>query len=64
MQSAVSYIPYVTYSKEKTDNIITFAHFEEGYLLSETCNDTESGNKYDDNSNLAPLMSEEDMDAV
>ena len=35
----VSYIPCATYSKEETGNIITFAQFEEGDLLSETRDD-------------------------
>ena len=38
-------------------NIITFTQFEEGGLLSESCNDMESGNKFDDNSTPAPLIS-------
>ena len=46
---AVSYIPYDTFSKEKTGDIITFAQFGEGGLLSEYCNNTESGNEADDN---------------
>ena len=33
MQPAVLYIPYATYSHEKTGGIITFALFEEGGLL-------------------------------
>ena len=49
MQPAVSYVPYAKYSRGETGNIITFAQFEEGDLLSEICNDTESGNKYDEN---------------
>ena len=47
----VSYIPCATSSREQTGNIITFTQFEEGgllyetqNLLSETCDDTESGN--------------------
>ena len=36
MSPSVTYTPYATYSKEQTDNIITFAKFEEGSLLSET----------------------------
>ena len=47
--TAVPYIPYATSSKENTGDIITFTNFEEGDLLSEICNDTESGNKYDTN---------------
>ena len=35
----VSYIPDATSSKEQTGSIITFAQFEVGNLLSETCND-------------------------
>ena len=57
MQLAVSYIPYATYLKEQTEDIIMFAHFEEGDLLSETCNDTEIGDEYGDDSTLAPLIS-------
>ena len=41
-----------------------FAQFEEGVLLSETRNDRESGDKYDDDSNIAPLVSESEMDAM
>ena len=29
MRPAVTYTPYATSSKEKTGNVITFAHFEE-----------------------------------
>ena len=36
----VSCIPYATYSRRKTGDIITFAQFEEGHLLSETREDT------------------------
>ena len=45
---AVSYTPYATPPKEQTGNIITFAHIEEGDLLSETRESTESGDKYDE----------------
>ena len=45
---AVSYTPYATSPKEQTGNIITFAHIEEGDLLSETRESTESGDEYDD----------------
>ena len=54
----------------KTVDIIKFAQFEKGNLWSETHNlisetheDTESGNEYDDYSTIAPLISEEEMDA-
>ena len=43
MRPAVTYTPYTTSSKEQTGDVITFTHLEEGNLLSETCNDTESG---------------------
>ena len=57
MQPSVSYIPYATSSREKTGNIITFLQFEEGDLLSETCEGTERGKNNDDNSTDAPLLS-------
>ena len=66
MRREVSFIPCATSSKEQTGNIITFAHFEEKSLLSEAQNllyetwgNTESGNKYDDNYTMTPLISEE-----
>ena len=66
MRLDVSYTLYATYSREKTGNMITFSQFEEGNLLSETYNllsetrdDEEIGNKYDDVSNMPPLISEE-----
>ena len=49
MQPSVSYTPYTTSSREKTGDIITFTQFEEGNLLSETYEDTESNNEPDDN---------------
>ena len=44
-----SYIHYATSSREQTGDIITSKKFEEGNLLSETCDNTEIGNEYDDN---------------
>ena len=61
---AVSYITCATSPKEQNGNIITFAQFDEGRLLSETRNDAESGDKSDDNSIMSPLPSEEEMDAM
>ena len=58
MHPAVSYTSYAAYLKEKTGNIITFTQFEEGGLLSETCDDAESGDESDDNSIMPPLSSE------
>ena len=60
----MSYIPYATYSREQTSNIITFAQFEEGNLLSEIHDDMYSDNNYDDYSTLPQLISEEEIDAV
>ena len=45
MRPAVTYTPYATSSKEQAGDVITSAHFEEGGLISETHNDTESGDK-------------------
>ena len=61
MRSAVTYTPYVTSSKEQTGNVITFAQFEEGNIITETRNDAESGEKFD---NELIMMSEQDMDAI
>ena len=53
----VKYTPCATSSREQTGNIITFAQFEEGNLLSETRNDAESGDKSGDNSIMPTLIS-------
>ena len=59
MRPAVTYTPYATSSKEQTGDVITFAQFEEVNLLSETRNDTKSG----DESNSESIMaSEKDME--
>ena len=59
MRPSVTYTPYATSSKEQTGDVITFAQFEEGNLLSETCNDTESSDKSDSES---IMISEKDME--
>ena len=64
MQPEVSYIPYATSSKEKTGDIIAFAQFEEGGLLSESCDGAEISDKYDDNSTLPHLISETKIDEI
>ena len=61
MCPTVTYTPYATSFKEQTGDVITFAYFEEGNLLSETRNDAESGNKSD---NESIMMSKQDMDAM
>ena len=47
MIPAVTYTPYATSSKEQTGNVITFAQFEVGNILTEICNDAESGDESD-----------------
>ena len=64
MRPAVTYTPCATSSREQTGDIITFAQFEEGNILAKTCNNAESGEEYDDNSIIPPLLSKEDMDAL
>ena len=59
MRPEVTYTPYATSSQEQTSDVITFAQFEEGNLLSETRNDTESGDKSNSES---IMMSERDME--
>ena len=61
MHLAVTYTPYATFSKEETGNVITFAQFEEGNILTETRNDAESG---DESNNESIIMSEQDMGAI
>ena len=47
MRPEVTYTPYATSSKEQTGYVITFAQFEEGNILTETRNDSESGDESD-----------------
>ena len=56
MRPTVTYTPYATSSKEKTGNLITFAQFDEGNLLTETRNDTESS---DESNNQSIMMSKQ-----
>ena len=58
MRPAVTYTPYATSSKEQTGDIITFAQFEEGNILTETRNDAESG---EESNNESIIMSKQDM---
>ena len=64
MSPAVSYIPCATSLRGETCNTITFSHFEEGGLLSETHENVEISDEYDDNSIMPPLISEEEMDVM
>ena len=59
MPLTMMYTPYATSSKEQTGDVITFTQFEEGKLLTETRNDTESGDKPD---SKPIMMSEQDME--
>ena len=59
MRPEVMYTPYVKSSKEKTGVVITFTQFEEGEILTETRNNTESGHESDSES---LMMNEQDMD--
>ena len=61
MRPAVTYTPYSTYSRKQTGDIINFAQFEEGVVLTKTGNDEESG---DESDNKSIMMSEQDMDAI
>ena len=47
MRPTVTYILYAMSSKEQTGDVITFAQFEEGNLITETRKYTESGDKSD-----------------
>ena len=64
MHLYVTYTPCAESSRKKTVYIIAFAQFEEGNLLSETCNDAESGYEANDGSIMPPLLSEEEMDVI
>ena len=52
MRPTVTYTPYAASYKEQTGKVITFAQFDEGNLLSETRNDTESGDESNSESNM------------
>ena len=61
MHPTVTYTPYATSSKEQTGDVVAFTQFEEGNLLIETRNDTESGDKPDSKS---IKMSEQDIENI
>ena len=61
MRPAVTYNPYATSLREQTGNLITFAQFEEGNILTETRNDAESG---DESDNESIMMSKQDMENI
>ena len=59
MRSAVMYTLYTTSLREQTGDVITFAQFEEGTILTETRNDVES---CDESDNKSIMMSKQDME--
>ena len=61
MRLEVTYILYGTSSKEQTGDVIMFAQFEEGEILTKTCNDAERGDESDKES---IMMSKQDMDDI
>ena len=61
MCPTVTYTPYATSYKEQTGDVITFTQFEEGDLISEPCNDTESDDESDSES---IMMNEKDMENI
>ena len=61
MRPTVTYTLYATYSKEQTGNVITFTHFEEGGLLTESRNDTEGGDEYNSES---IMMIQKEMEII
>ena len=61
MRPEVTYTPYETSSKEQTGYEVTFTPFEEGNIWTETRNDAESGDEYD---NKSIMMSEQDMQNI
>ena len=61
MRPEVTYTSYATSQKEQTGDVILFAQFDEGNILTKTCNDAESG---DESDNESVMMSEQVMDAI
>ena len=61
MRLSVTYTSYATSLKEQTGDVITFAQFEEGNILTETHKDAESG---DESNNESIMMSEQDMEYI
>ena len=62
MRLAVTYTPYATPSREQTGNVITFTYFEEGKILTETCNNAESGDESDSESIMMKKQDMENLD--
>ena len=62
--SSVSCTPCAKSLREQTGDIIMFAQFEEGDLVSETRDNTESSDESDNNSIMPPQISKEEIDAM
>ena len=61
MCPAITYTLYATYPKEQLCDVVTFAQFEEGNILTKTRNNAVSGDKSD---NKPIMMSKQDMGAI
>ena len=61
MRLAVTYTRYATSLKEKTGEIIKFAQFKEGNILTETRNDAERCDEYNSES---LMMNKKDMNNI
>ena len=61
IRPAVTYTPYATSLKEHNYDVITFAQFDEGNVLTKTPNDAEIGDESDKES---IMKSEQDMDNI
>ena len=48
VRPSVAYAPWATSSRDQTGDIITFTQFEEGHILTKTCNDVERGDESND----------------
>ena len=64
MRASVAYTPCTTSLREQTGDIITFTHFEEDTLSSETPNHAERSDKYNRDSIMPTLLSEEEIDPM
>ena len=64
LRLAVSYIHCAKSLRWKNGNIILFSQLKEGGLLSQSSDNAESADKSDDDSTMAPWISEEEMDLM
>ena len=63
MRPSGTYTPYATSSREQNGDVITFAQFEEGNILTEICNDAESGDESDSESLMMSEQYTENIDS-